>query len=170
MALVQRAPGTGVAGGALDLTAVSAAPGPLRIHETVLYASDVAAARRFYAEVVGLAPIAAPDEHSAGFRLADGGVLLLFDPARSGAAGRVVPAHGATGPGHVAFAVPAGALEAMSAHLGGCGVAIEREITWPRGGRSAYVRDPAGNSVEFVEGEIWPWPGDDAGQAPDGPT
>ena len=31
----------------------------------------------------------------------------------------------------------------------------EREITWPLGGRSVYVRDPSGNSVEFVEGEIW---------------
>jgi catechol 2,3-dioxygenase-like lactoylglutathione lyase family enzyme len=34
-------------------------------------------------------------------------------------------------------------------------VEIEREITWPRGGRSIYFRDPANNSVEFVEGEIW---------------
>jgi catechol 2,3-dioxygenase-like lactoylglutathione lyase family enzyme len=34
-------------------------------------------------------------------------------------------------------------------------VEIEREITWPLGGRSVYFRDPAGNSVEFVEGEIW---------------
>jgi catechol 2,3-dioxygenase-like lactoylglutathione lyase family enzyme len=142
---------------------VTPAPGPLRIHETVLYASDVAAARRFYADVVGLAPIAAPDEHSAGFRLDDGGVLLLFDPARSGAPERFVPPHGATGPGHVAFAVPAGGLEALSAHLRARGVGVEREITWPRGGRSAYVRDPAGNSVEFVEGEIWPWPGEGAG-------
>ena len=34
-------------------------------------------------------------------------------------------------------------------------VEIEREITWPKGGRSVYFRDPANNSVEFVEGEIW---------------
>ena len=31
----------------------------------------------------------------------------------------------------------------------------EREISWPLGGRSVYFRDPAGNSVEYVEGQIW---------------
>jgi hypothetical protein len=32
---------------------------------------------------------------------------------------------------------------------------VEREITWPLGGHSAYVRDAAGNSVELIEGEAW---------------
>ena len=36
------------------------------------------------------------------------------------------------------------------------GVEIELERDWERGGRSIYVRDPAGNSVELVEGDIWP--------------
>jgi hypothetical protein len=27
---------------------------------------------------------------------------------------------------------------------------IEQETIWPPGGRSIYVRDPAGNSVDFV--------------------
>jgi len=35
-------------------------------------------------------------------------------------------------------------------------VEVELDRTWNRGGRSLYVRDPAGNSVELVEGEIWP--------------
>jgi hypothetical protein len=30
------------------------------------------------------------------------------------------------------------------------GVSIEKEVEWPRGGKSLYYRDPAGNSVELV--------------------
>ena len=125
------------------------------VYETALYAGDVDAVARFYVDVLGLRAIDAPDEHSAALRLEDGGVLLLFDPRRTSAAGRFVPAHGAEGAGHVAFAVPGGALEAAKAGLEREGVAIEREIEWPRGGRSLYFRDPAGNSVEIVDGEIW---------------
>lgn len=123
------------------------------IYETVLYVDDVAQATAFYRDVVGLRPIEAPDDHSAAFRMDDRGLLLLFVAARSGAAGRFVPSHGAIGPGHVAFRVEG--LDAIANRLRSQGLEIEREITWPLGGRSVYVRDPAGNSVEFVEGEIW---------------
>jgi catechol 2,3-dioxygenase-like lactoylglutathione lyase family enzyme len=134
---------------------VTSAQRPSGIYETVLYASDVAAATAFYAEVVGLRAIDPPDEGSAAFRLDDGGLLLIFDPARSSSPGRFVPSHGADGDGHVAFRVGPGELEPYGERLRSAGLEIEREITWPLGGRSIYVRDPAGNSVEFVEGEIW---------------
>ena len=39
--------------------------------------------------------------------------------------------------------------------LASLGVAIESEIGWPQGGESIYVRDPAGNSVEFVTAAVW---------------
>jgi catechol 2,3-dioxygenase-like lactoylglutathione lyase family enzyme len=119
----------------------------------VLYASDLTAARLFYGDVVGVREIERPNEHSLAFRLDDGGLLLVFDPEQSSAEGRFVPAHGTTGAGHMAFRVEA--LDEVSVRLRERGIEIEREITWPRGGRSVYVRDPAGNSVEFVEGEIW---------------
>lgn len=123
------------------------------VHETVLYAEDVSALAAFYSEVVGLAQIEPPDEHSAAFQFGDGNVLLVFDPGRTSVAGRFVPAHGATGDGHVAFRVSD--LDGAAADLRARDVEIEREITWPKGGRSVYFRDPANNSVEFVEGEIW---------------
>ena len=126
----------------------------MKIHETALYAGELDTAAKFYDEVLGLRRIAPPDEHSAAFRLGDG-VLLLFDPQRTSTPGRFVPPHGATGPGHVAFAVGAGELEVFKTALAERGVEIEREIDWPLGGRSIYFRDPAGNSVELVEGEIW---------------
>jgi hypothetical protein len=35
------------------------------------------------------------------------------------------------------------------------GVAIEQEVDWPRGGKSLYFRDPAGNSVELLTPGVW---------------
>ena len=40
-------------------------------------------------------------------------------------------------------------------HLEQNGVVIEREITWPKGGRSIYFRDPGGNSIELASPKIW---------------
>ena len=123
------------------------------VHETVLYTDDVAALAAFYSGVVELEQIDPPDPHSAAFRLSDGNVLLVFDPSRTATPGRFVPEHGTTGGGHVAFKVDD--VDAAAQGLRNHAVEIEREITWPKGGRSVYFRDPAGNSVEFVEGEIW---------------
>jgi catechol 2,3-dioxygenase-like lactoylglutathione lyase family enzyme len=127
-----------------------------RVYETVIYAQDVAAAARFYADVLGLRVVDGPDELAAGIRLGDGGMLLIFEPTRASAPGRRVPSHGTTGAGHVAFSVDLGDLDAFAEALRGHGVEIEQEIEWPQGGRSIYVRDPAGNSVELVDGDMWP--------------
>ncbi|MFN0010847.1 MAG: VOC family protein [Phycisphaerales bacterium] len=143
------------------------------IHETVLYAREVAACAAFYRDVVGLRPIGTPTALSAVLRLPEGdAVLLIFDPRQASLPGRGVPSHGAWGVvpggaaaaqggapaganGHVAFRVGAGALDQWRVHLASVGVPIEMEVPWERGGRSIYVRDPAGNSVEFVEGRVW---------------
>ena len=129
---------------------------PRRVYETVLYSSDVAGLARFYEEVIGLRLVSGPDELAAAFRLEEGGVLLIFDPERSSTPGRAVPSHGTTGAGHVAFSVEEGELDACAAELRDRGIELERELDWPQGGRSIYVRDPAGNSVELVEGDLWP--------------
>ena len=129
----------------------------LGVYETVLYAPDPRAAAAFYRETLGLEPIEDPDELSAAFRLSDGGVLLIFNPQKSSLPGRPVPSHGAAGPGHVAFCLEAGAYENVLAVLRDAAVEIEREVDWDRG-RSVYFRDPAGNSVELVDGDIWPRP------------
>jgi catechol 2,3-dioxygenase-like lactoylglutathione lyase family enzyme len=129
---------------------------PAAVYETVVYAGDVPAASAFYADALGLRAIPPPDEHSAAFRLDDGAVLLLFDPAATSRPGRFVPSHGATGEGHVAFRVAdLAALDELTGRLADAGAPLEREITWPRGGTSRYFRDPAGTSVELVLGEIW---------------
>ncbi len=128
------------------------------VYETVLYHPDHAAAKAFYGGTLGLRQVSESASLSCAFRMPDGGMLLIFDPAESIRAGRGVPSHGATGPGHVALRVPTGELDAWREHLRKTGVAVEQEIAWASGARSIYVRDGAGaaaNSVELVEGEIW---------------
>jgi hypothetical protein len=54
-----------------------------------------------------------------------------------------------------AFVIPDEDVQVWQRHLEKCGVAIEAEVAWPEGGRSLYVRDPAGNSVELAPPTIW---------------
>ena len=124
--------------------------------ETVLYAADLDAAHRFYGEVMGL-PL---DSRKAGlfcFFRVGAGMLLLFDPDAA-RRNREVPALGALGPAHACFAVPESELATWKVRLQAHGVAIELEQDWPRGGRSFYVRDPAGNSIELATPRIWGLP------------
>ena len=126
----------------------------MRVYETVLYAADVPATARWYADVLGLRLVDGPDELAAAFRLDDASMLLLFDPGLASRPGRPVPSHGTSGPGHVAFATDS--LAEWQGRFRERGVEIELDNEWPQGGRSLYVRDPAGNSVELVEGDLWP--------------
>ena len=87
------------------------------------------------------------------FRVGDG-VLLAFVPEAT-IRGDMLPPHGARGPGHFALGVRAEALDEWRRRLEGHGVIIEKEVQWPRGRRSLYFRDPAGNSVELVTPGLW---------------
>jgi catechol 2,3-dioxygenase-like lactoylglutathione lyase family enzyme len=126
---------------------------PGGIFETVLYAEDLAAAERFYRDAVGLQVIQRGDQ-AVVFRCGDG-VLLIFDPRKSRAAGREVPSHGVPGAGHIAFAAKPEDLTAWRKQLHEAGVSIEQEMDWDEGGRSIYFRDPAGNVVELAPPTIW---------------
>jgi catechol 2,3-dioxygenase-like lactoylglutathione lyase family enzyme len=127
--------------------------------ETCLYARDLDAAERFYGGVLELTVVSRAAERHVFFRCG-AAMLLVFDPERTASSpgqvgGASVPAHGARGRGHVCFRVTAGELDAWRERLECAGVAIEAAIEWPRGGSSLYVRDPAGNSVEFAPASIW---------------
>lgn len=140
---------------------------PTRVLETALYAPDLDAAERFYGALLGLVRITRAGNRHVFFRIggpADGAMLLVFNPAETtrppSDPGLPVPPHGAHGPGHVAFAAPAPALDGWRDRLEAAGVAIEADFRWPGpagqpGPRSLYVRDPAGNSVEFAEPRLW---------------
>jgi catechol 2,3-dioxygenase-like lactoylglutathione lyase family enzyme len=128
--------------------------------ESALYAADLAQAEAFYGGVIGLPVIARQPGRHVFFRVGAASVLLVFDPAATAhpppeGARLPVPAHGALGPGHFCLAVPAEALQPWRRRLEDQGIAIEADFRWPNGARSIYVRDPAGNSVEFAEPALW---------------
>lgn len=132
---------------------------PLRILEAALYVDDLEEAERFYGGVLGLERIARVKGRHVFFRCGDA-VLLLFNaqatktPPEPGAR-LPVPPHGASGPGHLCFAASAEEIESWKKLLKDRGVDIEADFEWPKGGRSIYFRDPAGNSLEFAQPCIW---------------
>jgi catechol 2,3-dioxygenase-like lactoylglutathione lyase family enzyme len=139
-----------------------------RVLETGVYAEDLDAAERFYAEVLGLEVLLREEGRHVFFRFpgdgppGEAGVFLVFNPQASAEAsegpegGGVIPGHGAHGPSHMAFAIEDGKVEAWRSHLVKHGVAIESEVVKPDGrGRSLYFRDPAGNSIELATPGIW---------------
>jgi|SRR5579871_3155338 catechol 2,3-dioxygenase-like lactoylglutathione lyase family enzyme len=125
-----------------------------RVLETCLYADDLAACTDFYERVLGLEVYSQVAGRHVFFRCGDT-MFLLFNPAATQQATGPVPPHGAHGQGHVAFAVRQVELPQWRDRLQHSGVAIEAEVTWPSGGQSLYLRDPAGNSVELTTPGIW---------------
>lgn len=126
------------------------------ILETVLYADDITAARGFYGGVLGLEEHRVLADRFAFFRCGEQ-MLLVFNPAftQGQSLAEGPPPHGASGAGHVCFRASAEEQQRWKADMARHGIAIEKEMTWPSGGHSFYVRDPAGNSVEFAEAKIW---------------
>lgn len=123
------------------------------IHEAALYVDDLRAAEGFWRRL-GLELFGRAEGRHVFFR-AGSDMLLLFDAAATREEGDV-PAHGAEGPGHVAFDVPdRAALDEWRRRLEEAGVEIEHEHDWPSGGRSIYFRDPSGNSLEFITRGSW---------------
>ena len=128
-----------------------------RILETCLYVDDLVAAESFYRTVLGLELFSKVAGRHVFFRCGES-MVLLFDPRVTGQPSGDVPTHGASGPGHVAFAIAPGELPAWRQWLTDHGVRIEKEITWPSGGQSIYFRDPAGNSLELATPSTWGLP------------
>lgn len=138
---------------------MNAAPVISGILEAAVYADDLDAAAGFYGGALGLIEIGRTDGRHVFYRCG-ATILLVFRAAvtklpHSGTS-LPVPAHGATGRGHVCFAVNGADMDATRARLEAAGIGIEADFLWgPGGARSVYVRDPAGNSVEFAEPRLW---------------
>lgn len=132
---------------------------PSGILEAALYVDDLDRAEAFYAEVLGLERISRVDNRHVFFRCGEA-VVLLFNPEATVKppakdARLPVPPHGAHGDGHLCFRASEDEIDRWKTHLQSHGVAIESEFEWPKGGRSIYFRDPAGNSIEFANPAIW---------------
>jgi catechol 2,3-dioxygenase-like lactoylglutathione lyase family enzyme len=128
------------------------------ILETVLDAADINAVESFYSEVLGLELHWKAEGHTVMFKCGNQ-MLLIFNPRvtvkQTLDGNPPVPPHGTQGEGHVCFRATKTEIDAWRARFLLYDVAIESEFDWPEGGHSLYVRDPAGNSVEFAEPSIW---------------
>ena len=126
--------------------------------ETGIYVDDVPRAAEFYRRIFGFSELVSDDRFCA-LSVADHDVFLIF---KKGATlkplvmpGGVLPPHDGSGQQHFAFSIPAIDLPAWEQRLEQNGVAIESRITWPRGGRSIYFRDPDGHLAELVTPGCW---------------
>lgn len=134
------------------------APVPRSILETALYVDDLEVAADFYGRVMGLdEELRVPGRH-VFFRVG-GTILLLFDPSvtQDGSSNPAlpVPAHGATGAGHLCFGATRADIAAWRLRLEAAGHPVEADFDWPNGARSIYFRDPSGNSIEIAEPRLW---------------
>ncbi|MGP4804668.1 VOC family protein [Agrobacterium cavarae] len=130
---------------------------PKAILETVIYATDLDAAERFYRDVVGLEVVKTFKNQFVFLRCGEQ-MLLIFNPETSRIAegGNPLPRHGTTGAGHVCFRAENKAeVDAWRDHFVAKGVEIDLYFRWDNGTYSVYVRDPAGNSVEIGEVGLW---------------
>ncbi|MTH98487.1 VOC family protein [Roseibium sp. RKSG952] len=133
-------------------------PTPSAILEAALYVDDLDAAERFYGEILGLTRIQRVEDRHVFYRVG-GAVLLLFNPEQTeqppSNPDLPVPPHGARGAGHVCLVLTRDEIAAMRKHLLNWNIPVDAEFEWPGGAKSLYIRDPAGNSVEFAEGHLW---------------
>lgn len=129
--------------------------------ETALYVADMARARAFFEEVMGLAPFNA-DHRFTAYDAGGRSVLLLF---RHGETRETVvlpddmgtiPPHDGAGRVHLAFAIAAESLADWEAQLAHHGIPIEGRTHWPRGGESLYFRDPDDHLLELATPGVWP--------------
>jgi catechol 2,3-dioxygenase-like lactoylglutathione lyase family enzyme len=127
------------------------------IIETAIYVPDLDAAQPFYEHVLGLRLIGKDPAHHVFFQVGDQSILLLF-LAEATLRGDILPAHGAKGPGHLALGIQPQSLDGFRQRLRTHAVPIEKEVDWPRGGKSIYFRDPAGNLVELITPGVWGLP------------
>jgi catechol 2,3-dioxygenase-like lactoylglutathione lyase family enzyme len=129
-----------------------------RILETALDCDDLPRTAAFYTTLLDVTPML-DSERLVAIDAGEGTVLLLFQRGAAGdleTPGGIIPGHLSGGPGHLAFAIDAATLADWESRLVALGIAVESRVTWDRGGRSVYFRDPDNRSVEIVTPGIWP--------------
>lgn len=126
--------------------------------EAAIYVAELDTTERFYGKALGLPRLLREEGRHVFFRCGRT-ILLCFiaEQTKVPSPGEAlpVPTHGAVGAGHVCFSVLGEDLDRLCDRLIGDGIEVEADFHWPNGARSVYVRDPAGNSVEFAEPKLW---------------
>ncbi len=126
--------------------------------ECGVYVDDVARSAEFYRRIFGFEQLVG-DQRFCALSVAGRQVFLLFkkggtlEPVQL--PGGVLPPHDGSGQQHFAFSVPEADLAAWETKPAENGVEIESRITWPRGGKSIYFRDPDGHLAELITPGCW---------------
>jgi catechol 2,3-dioxygenase-like lactoylglutathione lyase family enzyme len=130
------------------------------IGEVAIRVNDLDGMRRFYEEVIGL-EVMRRFPKAVFFRITDGykghvQALVLFDRRGEPGGPRI---HRSTPAGvsqerstldHIAFEIDLSSYQAERQRLERLGLSVESvELEWA-GWRSLYIKDPEGNTVEFV--------------------
>jgi catechol-2,3-dioxygenase len=130
-----------------------------KIVETCIYSYELEKMKSFYVNAIGLQLIA--EEKGRHIFLKVGkSMLLIFNPKNTMIkSNSVFPIHGAITPPaivHFALEIEKEDYENSKNMLNQNKIEIEEEITWKKGTKSIYFRDPIGNLVEFITRNSWP--------------
>jgi catechol 2,3-dioxygenase-like lactoylglutathione lyase family enzyme len=129
-----------------------------RVLETALYCERLERTAEFYESLLQREPLL-ESERLVALDAGEGTVLLLFQRGQTTTPfetpGGILPAHDGSGPSHLAFAIDAADFADWEQRLGELGIEIESRVSWGRGGRSIYFRDPDRRSVELATPGTW---------------
>jgi catechol 2,3-dioxygenase-like lactoylglutathione lyase family enzyme len=127
--------------------------------EISLYVGELERSRLFYTSLFGLG-ILFQDDRFCALEVCGRQVLLLF--LKHGAVtplptpGGTIPPHDGDGQLHLAFAIGRDELDPWERRLQQDGIPVESRVTWGRGGKSIYFRDPDGHLIELATPGVWP--------------
>ena len=128
------------------------------IVETCTNVAEINRGREFYQFLFNFEAMVSDERFCALWAGPD--VLLLFTQGGSNdpvvIRGGIILPHQTSGPSHLAFSISSDALETWRMRLRECGIEIESEVQWERGGVNLYFRDPDANLLELATPGVWP--------------
>jgi catechol-2,3-dioxygenase len=130
-----------------------------KIVETCIYSYELEEMKNFYVESIGLQLISEEKGRHVFLKVGKS-MLLIFNPKNTMIkSNSIFPIHGAITPPaivHFALEIEKEDYENSKNMLNQNKIEIEKEITWKKGTKSIYFRDPIGNLVEFITRDSWP--------------
>jgi catechol 2,3-dioxygenase-like lactoylglutathione lyase family enzyme len=133
-------------------------PGVRGLLETSLYVSELERSRAFYSALFGFRFLF-EDQRFCALDVCGHHILLLFQKAAAAAPvetpGGSIPGHGGDGSLHLAFAIGRDDLDPWERRLQQDQIPVESRVTWSRGGKSIYFRDPDGHLLELAVPGVW---------------
>ena len=128
-----------------------------KIVETSIYSSDLEKMKEFYVDKLGL-DFVSEQRGRHVFLKTDKNMLLIFNYGVTRSEKET--SHGAPTPPsmvHIAFEIESDEYDETRNLLEKNNIQIEKEVVWENEikSRSIYLRDPAGNLVEFITRNFW---------------